>query len=55
VRRAGLFLANELRLQAQLMPGRGSGEYVFKLTQLDLFQDAKPETFWQRLKGWFKK
>ena len=55
VRRAGLFLANELRLQAQLMPGRGSGEYVFKLTQLDLFQDAKPETFWQRLKGWFRK
>lgn len=55
VRRAGLFLANELRLEARLMPGRGSGEYLFKLTQLDLFDDAKPPTFWQRLKGWFTK
>lgn len=54
VRRAGLFLANELRLEARLMPGRGSGEYLFKLTQLDLFDDAKPPTFWQRLKRWFR-
>jgi len=41
VRRAGLTLANEDKLEAALVPGRGKGEYRFTITQLDLFMDAK--------------
>ena len=55
VRRAGLFLAGRLQLEAELVPGRGKGEYLFRLTQLDLFEDGqKPAGLWQRLKSWFK-
>lgn len=41
IRRAGLFLANRGRLRADLVPGRGKGEYLFTLEQLDLFDDYK--------------
>jgi DNA-binding IclR family transcriptional regulator len=41
VRRAGLTLANEDKLEAALVPGRGKGEYRFTITQLDLFEDGK--------------
>lgn len=54
VRRAGLFLAAHQQVEAELVPGRGKGEYLFRVTQLDLFEDTKPPTFWQRLKGWFR-
>ncbi len=55
VRRAGLYLAGHDQLHAELVPGRGKGEYLFRLTQLDLFEDGgKPPTFWQRIKGWFR-
>jgi hypothetical protein len=55
VRRAGLYLASKDRLQSELVPGRGAGEYLFRLTQLDLFEDGeKPPSFWQRIKGWFR-
>ncbi len=55
VRRAGLYLAGRQQLDAELVPGRGKGEYLFRLTQLDLFEDGgKPPTFWQRIKGWFR-
>ena len=51
VRRAGLTLANELKLEAALIPGRGKGEYRFTITQLDLFEDApKSTSFWEKIK-----
>ena len=40
VRRAGLALANESKIEAVLVPGRGKGEYRFTITQLDLFEDT---------------
>jgi len=40
VRRCGLGLANESKIEAVLVPGRGKGEYRFTITQLDLFEDA---------------
>lgn len=55
VRRAGLYLASRLLVQAELVPGRGKGEYLFVLKQLDLFQDARPPTFWQRITRWLAK
>lgn len=54
VRRAGLFLAGRLQLDAELVPGRGKGEYLFRLTQLDLFEDVGKPTLWQRIRRWFK-
>ena len=42
VRRAGLALAKESKIEAVLVPGRGKGEYRFTITQLDLFEDVKP-------------
>lgn len=55
VRRAGLYLAAKEQIAARLEPGRGKGEYVFTITQLDLFEDTpRPKSFWQRLKGLFK-
>jgi len=59
VRRAGLTLANELKLEAALVPGRGKGEYRFTIIQLDLFIDAKPKPgswieIWERVKNLFK-
>lgn len=41
VRRAGMSLAKEDKLEAVLIPGRGKGEYRFTITQLDLFEDTK--------------
>jgi DNA-binding IclR family transcriptional regulator len=49
VRRAGLTLANELKLEAALVPGRGKGEYRFTITQLDLFEDAKRPGSWMEV------
>ena len=40
VRRAGLSLAKESKIEAVLVPGRGKGEYRFTITQLDLFEDT---------------
>lgn len=57
IRRAGLYLANHGRIRADLVPGRGKGEYLFTLEQLDLFDDHKEEpkrTLWQFLKSLFK-
>lgn len=55
VRRAGLYLASKEQLDARLEPGRGKGEYVFTITQLDLFEDTpRPATFWQKIKRWFR-
>lgn len=55
VRRAGLYLASKEQLDATLEPGRGKGEYVFTIRQLDLFEDApKDMTIWQRIKRWFQ-
>ena len=54
VRRAGLALANENKIEAVLVPGRGKGEYRFTITQLDLFEDAaaptKSTSFWEKTK-----
>ena len=41
VRRAGMALAKEDKVEAVLIPGRGKGEYRFTITQLDLFEDTK--------------
>lgn len=55
VRRAGLFLASRLQLDAERVSGTGKGEYLFTLRQLDLFEDQKPPpTLWQRVKNLFK-
>jgi len=57
IRRAGLYLAAHGRLRADLVPGRGKGEYLFTLEQLDLFDDHKDApklSIWQRIKGLFK-
>lgn len=55
VRRAGLYLAGKNFIDARLEPGKGKGEYVFTLVQLDLFADSKPpETVWQKVKKWFQ-
>lgn len=54
VRRAGLFLASKLQLEAELVPGRGKGEYLFRITQLDLFEDVGKPTLWERIKRLFK-
>ena len=55
VRRAGLFLASRQQLDASLAPGKGKGEYVFTITQLDLFEDApKSLSFWERVKSLFR-
>jgi hypothetical protein len=55
VRRAGLFLASRLQLDAERVSGTGKGEYLFTLRQLDLFEDHKPPaTIWQKVKSWFR-
>lgn len=55
VRRAGLYLASKNFIDARLEPGRGKGEYVFTLVQLDLFADTpQSPTIWQRIKKWFQ-
>jgi len=55
VRRAGLYLASHLQLDAQRVSSTGKGEYLFTLRQLDLFEDQKPPaTIWQKVKKWFR-
>jgi hypothetical protein len=55
VRRAGLYLATERQIVAVLLPGRGKGEYLFHLQQLDLFEDQKPSaSIWQKVRKWFR-
>jgi hypothetical protein len=55
VRRAALFLASKNQIVSVLLPGRGKGEYLFHLSQLDLFEDQKPPaTMWQKVKSWFR-
>ena len=55
VRRAGLFLASRMQLDAQRATGAAKGEYLFTLRQLDLFEDQKPPTtLWQKIKNLFK-
>ena len=51
IRRAGLFLASRGKLRADLVPGRGKGEYLFTLEQLDLFEDYKEPTSRLTLEG----
>jgi hypothetical protein len=55
VRRAGLVLASKEKLDARLEPGKGKGEYLFTITQLDLFEDTpKSKSFWERVKSLFR-
>lgn len=55
VRRAGLFLASRLQLDAQRATGASKGEYLFTLRQLDLFEDTpRSLSFWEKLKKLFK-
>lgn len=55
VRRAALFLAAKNQIVSVLLPGRGKGEYLFHLRQLDLFEDQKPPaSIWQKVKSWFR-
>jgi hypothetical protein len=55
VRRAGLFLAAHVQLDAERVSGTGRGEYLFTLRQLDLFEDQKPPaSIWQKVKSWFR-
>ena len=55
VRRAGLYLASHLQVDAQRATGAAKGEYLFTLRQLDLFEDHKPPaSIWQKVKKWFR-
>jgi hypothetical protein len=55
VRRAGLYLATRLQLDATRVSGTAKGEYLFTVRQLDLFLDQKaPTTLWQKVKTWFR-
>jgi len=55
VRRAALYLASRNQVVSVLLPGRGKGEYLFHLQQLDLFEDFNPPpSIWQKIRGWFK-
>lgn len=58
VRRAGLYLASHLQLDALRVSGTSKGEYLFTVRQLDLFLDQKPPAMlrqiWQRVKLWFR-
>ena len=55
VRRAALFLSSRNQIVAVLLPGRGKGEYLFHLQQLDLFEDTpKSLSFWEKVKNLFK-
>ena len=54
VRRAGLYLGVRKKVVAILVPGRGKGEYLFHLQQLDLFDDHQSPSFWRRVRKWFQ-
>ena len=55
VRQTGLRLQSEHSVRAEIIPGRGKGEYLFTMVQDDLFWQsmALKMTFWQRLKYLF--
>ena len=55
VRQTGLRLQSEHSVRADIIPGRGKGEYLFTMVQDDLFWQsmALKMTFWQRLKYLF--
>ena len=50
VRRAALYLSSKNHLVSTLLPGRGKGEWLFSLSQLDLFEDHKPKSRFPSLK-----
>ena len=56
VRRAALYLAsNRQQLDVERVAGKGKGEYLFTLRQLDLFEDTpKSLSFWEKVKNLFK-
>jgi len=55
MRQTGLLLQSQQSVRAEIVPGRGKGEYLFTLVQDDLFWQsmAMKMTFWQRLKYLF--
>jgi len=55
MRQTGLLLQSQNLARAEIVPGRGKGEYLFTLVQDDLFwqSTAMRMTFWQRLKYLF--
>ena len=55
VRQTALLLQSEHSVRAEIIPGRGKGEYLFTMVQDDLFWQsmALKMTFWQRLKYLF--
>ena len=55
VRQTGLRLQSEHSVRAEIIPGRGKGEYLFTMVQDDLFWQSMSlkMTFWQRLKYLF--
>ena len=55
VRQTGLRLQSEHSVRADIIPGRGKGEYLFTMVQDDLFWQSMSlkMTFWQRLKYLF--
>lgn len=54
VRRAGLYLATRSQLNAERVSETGKGEYLFTMRQLDLFEDHRILTVWQKIKRWFR-
>lgn len=54
VRRAGLYLATRSQLNAERVSETGKGEYLFTMHQLDLFEDHRILTVWQKIKRWFR-
>ena len=55
MRQTGLRLQSEHSVRADIIPGRGKGEYLFTMVQDDLFWQSMSlkMTFWQRLKYLF--
>ena len=55
MRQTGLRLQSEHSVRAEIIPGRGKGEYLFTMVQDDMFWQnmALKMTFWQRLKYLF--
>ena len=55
MRQTGLRLQSEHSVRAEIIPGRGKGEYLFTMVQDDLFWQSMSlkMTFWQRLKYLF--
>ena len=55
VRQTALLLQSQHCVRAEIIPGRGKGEYLFTMVQDDLFWQSMSlkMTFWQRLKYLF--